>query len=222
VTRYCLALWAVALGCARGPEPCVSGAACPAGRECLADRCVTAGGLPVSPGAERRVLRPVAMTVLSRSRSNPELPSSVTFGSRAEGETLLLLRFAPSWAADALVESAFLVLHPLGATGAALDDVPLDVWRIEEPWTPSSATWLERPALGHPHSRGRARSAPPTTLRIDVTRFVRVTSGPGRPNHGLAVVASARLAHGATFATGGAGGQTPELEVYLRTTSQER
>jgi len=175
----------------------------------------------VPPGSERRVLRPVAMAVLSRSRSGAELPSSVTFGSRAEGETLLLLRFAPSWAADAPVESAFLLLHPRDGTGAALDDVRLDVWRIEEPWTAERTTWLERPSLGHPHSRGRARSAPPTTLRIDVTRFVRATSGSGRPNHGLAVVASASHPHGATFATGAGGGRTPELEVYLKTTSRE-
>jgi hypothetical protein len=222
VTRHCLALWVMALGCARGPEPCVGAATCPAGQECLADRCVVAGGQPVPQGVERRVLRPVEMAVLSHSRSGAELPTSVTFGCRAEGETLLLLRYAPTWAAGAGVESAFLLLYPLAGTGATLDDVPLDVWRIEESWTATRTTWLDRPSLGHPHSRGWARSAPPTTLRIDVTRFVRASTAPGRPNHGLAVVASAALPHGATFATGAGGGRTPELEVYLRTTPRER
>jgi hypothetical protein len=161
------------------------------------------------------VLLPEAMAVLDRSRTGAALPASITFGSRADGDAILLLRFAPTWTADLAVKNAFLLLYPLASTGSTLDDVPVDVWRIEQPWTARETTWLERPSLGHPHGRAVARSAPPTTLRIDVTQWVRDFTNVGRRNHGLALAASGAFPHGTTYATGASGGRTPELEVYL-------
>jgi hypothetical protein len=221
---------AVMGACASRPTPCASLVGCPRGEECLAHRCVRAGGEPVRTHTERHVLNAVAIVVLDPSvagesghpaRHDPlasslgaELRSVVTLGSRAQGKTLLLLRFSSEWDVTRRVESAFLVLEPVPGTVPGLRDIPVEVWRIQAPWTPERVSWLHQPALGYPMSRGLARTAPPTVLRIDVTPWVRTITSAGRTDYGLAVTSAAGESHGATFATG-ATGSMPRLELYL-------
>ena len=170
---------------------------------------------PVQDFTERRVLEPTGIAVLGPGRSGTDLPALVTFGSAAQGQTLLLLRFAPGWPADSRVASAFLLLDPWPGTQPSMDDIPVEVWRVEAPWRAEAVTWLDRPRLGYPRRLGLARTAPASVLRVDVTPLVRDLTSPGRANHGLAVRSDARSQGGASFATGASGGSSPRLEVYL-------
>lgn len=202
--------------CSRAPEPCASPGTCPEGQECLANRCVIAGGIPVSEDSRRLVLEPQQIAVVSAERSyDAGLPPAVTFGSRAEGASALYLRFAPTTSDPKRIQSAFLLLEPLPGTlpGA---DVDVDVWRIRQPWRPDRLTWLSQPELAPPRGEGIARSSPPSTLRVDVTAIVEYLAAHGENDFGMALESGSGDGAGASFATGAAGGHTPRLEVYLR------
>ena len=214
LTRF-VACGAMVSACASLPAPCAGASVCGRGEECLANRCVQAGVLPAPDTSERRVLEPASIVVLAPGRSASDLPAAVTFGSRAEGPSLLLLRFVPRWPAHSRIASAFLLLDPWPGTQPNLEDVPVEVWRIEAPWQAHQVTWLDRPRLGYPRSGGLARTAPPSVLRVDVTRLVRELTAPGRHDHGMAVASRADSPGGASFATGASGGYAPRLEVYL-------
>ncbi len=213
-----LALLGAALACARGPEPCASAGTCPEGQECLANRCVVAGGDPVPADSQRLVVEPERMAVVS-AKSEPragEIPPAVAFGSRADGAIALYLAFPPVWRRAKHVEAAFLVLEPMPGTVPASDDVEVEAWRVQKSWEPDKLRYLAKPPLAPPMSAGIARSAPPSVLRIDVTDLVRYLKKHAANDHGLALVSGSDRGAGASFATGMAGGRAPRLEVYVR------
>ncbi len=204
--------------CAPGPEPCSTPGTCARGYECLANRCVPAGGEPVPADARRLVSEPSRMAVVS-SRARPDagaLPGAVVFGSRAEGAVGLYLDFEPAWQSVRHIDSAFLLLDPMPDTPVSVRDVRVDAWRVEGPWNAQTLTWLRQPPLGRPHSRGIARSGPPAVLRIDVTELARAMRAGTRRYYGIALRSRDTGAVGASFSTGIAGGQAPRLELYYR------
>ena len=208
---------ALAVGCSRGPEPCVSAGTCPAGQECLANRCVVAGGDPVSADSQRLVLEPIEMAVVEgRGRDPSELPAAITFGSSATTTATLYLKFPRAWRDKRRVEAAFVILEPMAATFGSNDDVSVAVWRVGERWQPAALALAKQPALPPPRGRGIARSAPPSPLRIDVTEIVRYLAKNPANDHGIALRASPGESAGASFATGSAGGRSPRLEIYVR------
>lgn len=216
-----LAAWLFALlaplaACSRGPEPCASAGVCPEGQECLANRCVVAGGDPVPADSQRLVLEPEAMAVVGDPHEPGELPAAVTFGAGAGGTATLFLKFPPVWRHKQRIESAFLVLEPMPATFVSATDVHVDVWRVRERWEPSSLTALKQPELVPPRSRGLARSSPPSPLRIDVTALVTYLAENAGNDHGMALRAASGESAGASFATGTSGGRSPRLELYVR------
>ena len=208
----CLALAA----CRASPEPCSSPGTCPEGSECLANRCVPAGGEPVTSDSNRRVSEPIAIAVVSaHAQSSRELPAVATFGGSARGKTALYLRFNPIWRGGGKIDSAFLLLDP--AEGRAPNaDVTVTAWRVRGRWSPERLHWLEQPELAPPSADGIARGAPPLPLRIDVTRIVQYLAKHPGSDRGFALIASSGAGPGVGFATGAAGGRAPRLEVYLR------
>jgi hypothetical protein len=211
-----LALLAFAFACSRSPEPCASAGTCPEGQECLANRCVVAGGEPVSPDSRRLVAEPTTIAVLSsRSHTRPSgLPGTVTFGGSAEGASALYLRFPPVWQRAKRIEAAFIVLDPMPGTLPSNDDVTVEAWRVRERWDASELTWLTQPSLVPPSSSGIARSSPPLPLRIDVTDIVSYLRAHGKSDFGIALKSGSGDHGGASFATGANGGRAPRLEVY--------
>ncbi len=210
-----LALALGALSCSRAPEPCSTPGTCPQGQECLANRCVIAGGIPVSEDSQRLVFEPERIAVLSATRSyGSGMPPAVTFGSRAEGASALYVRFSPTTGDPSRIQSAFLLLEPLVGTLPG-SDVDVQVWRVREPWEPQRLSWLAQPELAPPRGRGIARSRPPSTLRIDVTTIVQYLAKHPESDFGMALKSGSGDDAGASFATGAAGGHGPELEVYL-------
>jgi hypothetical protein len=204
--------------CAPGPQPCNTPGTCARGYECLANRCVAAGGAPVPAGSRRIVTEAARMAVVS-SRAHPragELPTAVVFGSRAEGSVGLYLDFEPAWPKGRRIESAFVLLDPMPGTPVGSRDVRVDAWRVKGAWDEQSLTWLRQPPLGRPHSQGIARSAPPSVLRIDVTALARAVHDGTRSYHGIALRSRDIGSVGASFSTGIGGGQAPRLEIYYR------
>jgi hypothetical protein len=215
-TLFALTSWILLASCSRAPEPCGSPGTCPEGQECLANRCVVAGGIPVSEDSQRLVLEPTAIAVVSAERSyETGLPPGVTFGSSTEGAAAIYLRFAPTTTDPLRIQSAFLLLEPLPGTLPS-DDVSVDVWRVRESWKPERLSWLSQPKLAPPRGEGIARSRPPSTLRIDVTSIVAYLAENGENDFGMALESGSGDGAGASYATGAAGGRTPRLEVYLR------
>lgn len=207
-----------ALGCSRSPEPCASAGTCPEGQECLANRCVAAGGEPVSSDSIRLTAEPSGMVVVKQNgeASPTTLPSSVAFGSERDGTTALYLRFPAVWRQARRIESAFLVLDPMPGTLPARGDVEVEAWRVREPWRDEELSYLGQPLLGPPSSSGIARSAPPSVLRIDVTEIVSYLHAHPDSDHGIALKCRASAGGGASYATGTSGGRAPRLEVYAR------
>lgn len=208
---------ALAIACSRGPEPCVSAGTCPEGQECLANRCVVAGGDPVPADSQRLVLEPIEMAVVEgRAREPGELPAAITFGSSASTTATLYLRFPHVWRDRPRVEAAFVILEPMAATFGSSDDVDVGAWRVGERWESAALALAKQPALLPPRGRGIARSAPPSPLRIDVTALVRYLAKNPANDHGIALRASPGDSAGASFATGTSGGRSPRLEIYVR------
>jgi hypothetical protein len=208
-------VWTLA-ACSAAPRPCVSPGTCTAGRECLANRCVPEGGEPVPKDTRRLVAEPSEMVVVDRKGVARELGPALVLGSRVRGTTTLYLRFDAVWHRARDIESAFLLLEPMPGTPPDGSDVPVEVWRVRERWSPAGLTRVVQPALGPPSAAGVARASPPQTLRIDVTAIIRHLAEHPTSDQGLALRASGGAGHGASFGTGAAGFGPPRLEVYLR------
>ncbi len=204
--------------CAPGPQPCNTPGTCARGYECLANRCVPAGGEPVPATSRRMVVEPKRMAVVSSRahRHAGQLPTAVVFGSQAEGSVGLYLDFEPDWHHVRRIDSAFLLLDPMPDTPVGARDVQVDAWRVKGPWSEQGLTWLRQPPLGRPQSRGIARSGPPSVLRIDVTALARAVRAGTRRYYGIALRSGDTGATGASFSTGVAGGHAPRLEIYFR------
>jgi hypothetical protein len=106
---FALACW-LACGCARGPEPCLNAGACPDGEECLANRCVPAGGTTV-PADSLRV-------VCELRNASPEGP--------------ITLDFEPRWRVLTRIDAAFLLVE---AEGPPEPPLRVEVRSVGSTWT---------------------------------------------------------------------------------------
>ncbi|HSN99309.1 MAG TPA: DNRLRE domain-containing protein [Candidatus Nanopelagicales bacterium] len=217
-------------GCAARPDPpvCAGAGVCGAGY-CVAGRCRPADAVAAPGDAQRVLLRPEDIAVLSSGgvAGRPEevrggaggrgrLPDAISLGAKAAGSTVVLLRFAATWADDADVRSAFLVLDPVEGAAPAAGQVPLEVARILEPWSSETASWGRQPRLSIPELGAVARRRPAGPLRIDVTRLVQGWAERARDDHGIALLASGRDPVGVALSMGISDGLGPRLEVYVR------
>lgn len=208
----------VALACSPGPEPCVSPGTCARGDECLANRCVPAGGAPVPAHAQRLVFEPKAIAVLSSRghRAGAPLSGAAVFGSRAAGAAALYLRFARPKVSAPRIAGAFVLLEPMPAAPISRADVVVRAWRVGQHWSPAELSWLRQPRRSLPRSSGIARASPPSELRIDVTDIERFVATPGRNDWGIVLQAAAGDGFGVTYSTGVHGAPAPRLELYVR------
>lgn len=219
-------LLALALaGCAAAPEPpvCAGAGVCGAGL-CVVGRCRPADVTPSPADAQRVLLQPADIAVLT-SRGDVDgpgrsgrgrLPEAIALGGAASGSTVVLLRFAASWRDDAEIASAFLVLDPVEGAPPAASQVSLEVARILEPWTSETASWGRQPRLSIPELAALARRRPAAPLRIEVTRLVRGWAKRASDDHGIALLAPGRDPVGLALSMGISEGLGPRLEVYLR------
>lgn len=212
----------VALACSPGPEPCITPGTCAKGDECLANRCVPAGGAPVPAGTERIVLEPRAIAVVSSRGQSRSLPGTVVFGSRAEGSSVIYLGFPTVRSKRHRIASAFLLLEPMPDTPVSRQDVTVHAWRVGQRWSPNNVTWLQQPKLLPPTSRGIARASPPSELRIDVTELERFVAQRERNDWGIALEASGGNGFGVTYSTGVYAAPAPRLELYLAPRTGQR
>lgn len=186
-------------------------------RHCVAGRCRPAGALPAPVEARRVLLPPADLAVLQEDGDAAAgVPDAIALGRAGTGDVVLLLRFTPTFGVDADIASAFVVLEPVPLAPPAERAVALEVARILEPWRSETATWGRQPRLSIPELAAVARRVPTAPLRIDVTSLVRGWASRRADDHGIAIVAPGRDAVGAAYAMGGAQGNGPLLEVYVR------
>jgi hypothetical protein len=201
-----LALGVAIPGCSPGGAAC-AGPTCGAGYECLANRCAVAGGVPVPRDSERVVLSPIELVTSARS-SAPE----VTLASSARRDSFVLARFGSGYKDGSEIAAAFLLLTVTPGTAPVAEDVPLDVWMLDQSWSADSVARGSRPGFSRPVAHGIARTSPTLPVRVDVTHLVReLARNPG--DDGLGVVASGASGATVTLVTAAAG--APRLEVYL-------
>ena len=166
-------------------------------------------------GATRWVAGPSHIAVLSQEPAAPGVPSQVTFGG-AHGRSALFLRFPSQLLAHAPLK-AFIVLAPY--EGAAIDGtkVTIEAWHISSAWQPEQlAVWSDKPALAPPYARAALGSSSPLEQRIDVSELIEFAVRNPDLDFGIALLGRGGSGHGASFATGMAGGAAPRLEVYVR------
>jgi hypothetical protein len=209
-----LSACAAPLGDAR---PCPQ-EACGEGRTCVAGRC-RAQETPASPGDAQRVVLPpadVAVVSLSGGGGGPDLPDAVAVGRAASGTVTMFFRFEATWRDDAEVASAFLVLEPMEGSPPALLPISFEMARIVEPWRAAVVSPGRQPRLAVPLVAGTMRARPSLPLRVDVTPLVRTWSRRDPDDHGIALLAKGDDAYGAVVSMGVAQGKGPRLEVYVK------
>jgi hypothetical protein len=200
------------LACGAVSRPCRSPSACPAGSECLADRCVLLGAEPVDPRSRRLVLDPVAIAVVrSEASRQAALPPTVTLGGPQSQDEQLLVRFSHAWG-ELDIDSAFLLLEPALDAEPTSSDVEIAVALAEGTWR--SGILTSAPASRGPTSTGIGRTRPPALLRVDVTAQLRELARQPRGDRGLLVRATRPSPRGAIYSTG-IDGTAPRLDVYF-------
>jgi len=187
---------ALTVGCSRGPAR--------AGRE-------------VAPiDAQRIVVTPSELAVVSSHGGDGSLPAEIPFGSAVGGAMMVLLKFPTPWGNRARIASAFLTLEPSPGAPAGSQAIPIAVSRVLEHWSDSNVTWARLPKLSAVEVRALAVSGPPGTLRIDVTSIVERWTRGRADDQGIALSAAAESGVGAVYSTGVSGVPGPRLDVYLR------
>ncbi len=213
-----IALLAACGGSPAGSEVCTPGS-CGAGRACVVERCRPADASPTPADSQRLLLPPSDLAVLASRdvvAGEAALPDVIALGREATGGLVVLLRFTPTWRADADVLSAFVVLEPAKSAPPATGPITVEVARVLEPWTSTTATWGRQPRLDLPELGAVVRPRTPRPLRIDVTALVHAWARHRDDDHGLALLAGATDPFGSAYATGAGDGTGPRLEVYLR------
>jgi len=203
-------------GCAGKPIPCVSSAACGPDTVCVAGRCREGKDAPVPASAQRLVLEPVAMAVVSSSGTHERNTSIVSFGKASWGDVVLLLRFAAPFGETTQILSAHVVLDRVPRFVPGPQPVRLQVARIVEPWSAAQASWATLPQLRVVNTTFWASTWGERPLRIDVTEQVQRWREHRRDEQGLAIVSSPQNEIGETYSLGLLQGRGPRLDVYLR------
>jgi hypothetical protein len=197
---------------------CTSAGACAAGL-CVAGRCRPPDKVPTPADSLRVLLPPRDLAVLTRggpSGGGPALPEAVMLGRDEGGGVVMLLRFAATWRDDAEIASAFVVLDPTPGAAPPRASPAVEVARILEPWSPSTASWGRQPRLSLPERAGLLKAQPPSPARVDVTRFVREWAKRRPDDHGIALLIDGDDATGSAYSMGVTDGAGPLLEVYVR------
>nr|WP_240806860.1 DNRLRE domain-containing protein [Polyangium spumosum] len=169
--------------------------------------------------ARRLLLFPDAVAVVSSkgpSGGGEALPEVVSLGSRAAGETSLLLRFEVPVAHAGEVASAFLVLETATSSEPPTEPVPLSIARILEPWRDDFVSWGRSPRLDVAEKAGTVFVTSPSPIRFDVTHVVKRWAQRTGEEHGLAVLADDADPRGVTISLGVVEKRGPRLEVYVR------
>jgi len=203
-------------GCAKGPVPCATTAACGEGTLCVAGRCRDAKVSPAPQSAQRVVLEPLDAVVVSSSGRHELSSAHVSFGKESWGEVVLLLRFPAPFRDTTQILSAHLVMDPSPGAIPGPGPVRLRLARVLEPWAPKDASWSTLPRLSSVDDSFLASSWGHRSLRLDVTEQVRRWREHRSDDQGLAVLASPQNEVGETYSLGLAGGRGPRLDVYLR------
>ncbi|HTM43321.1 MAG TPA: hypothetical protein VL137_00125 [Polyangiaceae bacterium] len=202
-----VALAALTSACVSNPTPCAAADVCADGLECLANRCVRAGGQPVPDNAQRQLLQLEQIGVWSNNHPSASLPPVVTLGD-AIAENQLILRFAaPS--TELHIQSAFLLLHPDLQAPPAGQPLQFTVRLLSAPWAGKGAPQH----AGRIGAVGTAQPHAPFSLRIDVTEVARQMQRWPKRNYGVLITAEGNATPGASYQTGSMGG-TPQFEVY--------
>lgn len=197
---------------------CSKSGSCAAGL-CVAGRCRPADKTPVPPDSLRVLLSPRDVAVLrpsGQSGGGPALPEAIALGREGGGDLVLLLRFAATWADDASVASAFVVLNPAPGAPPPRRAASVEIARILDPWDPSTASWGRQPRLSLPEKAGLLRSQPPAPARIEVTHLVREWQKRRPDDHGIALLIDGGDVIGTAYSMGITDGTGPLLEVYVR------
>ncbi len=168
------------------------------------------------PDAQRFVIAPSELAIVTSSGAGGALPEAVALGRSASGTVVMLFRFAAAWRDDAEIASAFLVLDAVEATPPSMGPIVFEMARITEPWQASVVSWGRQPRLDLPRAAGTFRARPSVPLRVDVTPIVREWGRRGDHDHGIALLARGDDAYGTVVSTGASRGTGPRLEVYVK------
>lgn len=203
-------------GCAASNQACGSTAACGSGKMCVTGRCRDPKTVPAAQSAQRVVLEPTALAVVSSKDASSQDRADIPFGKSALGELVVLLQFPAPFTDTTNILSAYLIMDP--APGAIPGPAPVElrVARILAPWSTQDVDWATLPSLSSVESTFQASIWAGRTLRLDVTEQVRRWREHRRDDHGLAVLAAPQNDVGATYSLGLVGGNGPRLDVYLR------
>jgi hypothetical protein len=206
---------ASALACVATPVPCRSPGACPAGTECLAQRCAALGTEPVPASTGRLVLEPADIAVTpAHSMRSGGLPPSVSFGGGSGASDELLVRFGGGFDARDVV-AAFLVLEPARGAEPSASDVRLEVALAARGWSPRDDGAASRRG---PVGVAIARTRPAAPLRVDVTAQLHDLGDASGDEFGFVLRAAGPSPRSAVYSTG-ADGSPPRLDLYLRSSS---
>ena len=167
------------------------------------------------PRSTRLVVTPTAIATLSADHQTRGLPAEISFGS-AFGRSALYLQFAGDWRRLGTPQQATLALS--ASEGAPIDDAPvtLEAWRVNGAWQPDELQhWSDQPALAPPHATLTFHATSAQDARIDVSELLRFAAQNPERDFGIALLAGGGSGHGASFATGMSGGNTPRLELQF-------
>lgn len=203
-------------GCASATQTCATTTACGEGKICVAGQCRDAKESPAPQSAQRVVLDPIDVAVVSSSGLRGLERADISFGRDSLGELVMLLRFPAPFTDTTQILSAHLVMAPATGSIAGPAPVKLRLARILEPWTPEETRWATLPRLSAIESTFLASTWGNRPLRLDVTPQVRRWREHRPEDHGLAVLASPQNHTGETYSLGLTGGHAPRLDVYLR------
>jgi hypothetical protein len=181
---------------------------------CLLGSCRPHTDAALPSNTTRWVFSPSALASLSSDHDTLGAPAQIRLGDPF-GRSALYLKFPNDWSERGRAVQAFVTLTP--SEGATSDALPISVeaWRVKSDWQPEELhAWSDKPELAPPSASTTIRNAPARELRIDVTELVRFAIQNPERDFGLALLTRSGSGQGAVFATGMAGGNAPQLEIY--------
>ena len=203
-------------GCANRIPPCVGPDDCQRGTSCAVGRCFKTGSELVPLDAQRIVVAPQEMAVVTRGERDRALPREITLGGTARASPIILFRFPTPWGKRVRVARAFLTLEPAPGAVPETHPVLVSVARVLEPWAAAEVSWGRLPRLSAFEGSAYSGIGPGKALRIDVTTIVQRWALGRSADQGLALAASSDAPLGPSYATGVAGGTGPRHDVYFR------
>jgi hypothetical protein len=171
---------------------------------------------PVPATAQRVVLEPAAVAVVTSADDGQRAGGDVVFGREQAGEVALLMRFASPFRESTQIKAAYLVLDVSPSVPPGPAPVRLRLARIVAAWSAETVNWRRLPQLSAVQGTYWASGWAGRQLRLDVTEQVRRWREQRPDDQGLAVLAAPQNPFGASYALGTAGGRGPRLDVYLR------